>query len=158
MRQANLCLHCGANAVTREQVSSVLTPARTETWVPVSHDRLLTGVQQSLERSGLHVVSESHGLTHDGSRYFGLLQVANGTNPNDFGLVVGIRNSHDKSFPAALVLGASVFVCDNLSFSGEVKLARKHTAHIERDLQQLVERAVGMLSDLRKPTPMRQRS
>jgi hypothetical protein len=42
-----------------------------------------------------------------------------------------------------------VFVCDNLSFSGEVRLARKHTAHIERDLPQLVERAVGMLSDLR---------
>jgi hypothetical protein len=88
-------------------------------------------------------------LTHDGARYFGLLQVANGSNADDFGLVVGLRNSHDKSFPAALVLGASVFVCDNLSFSGEVKLARKHTAHIERDLPQLVERAVGLLSDLR---------
>ena len=149
MRQANLCLHCGANAVRREQVAAVLTPSRTETWVPIAHDRLLTGVQQSLERSGLHVVTESHGLTHDGSRYFGLLQVANGTSTDDFGLIVGIRNSHDKSFPAALVLGASVFVCDNLSFSGEVKLARKHTAHIERDLPQLVERAVGMLSDLR---------
>src|SRR5690349_10527348 len=56
--KANLCLHCGANAVNREQVSAVVTPERTDTWVPVSHDRLLTGVQQSLERSGLHVVSE----------------------------------------------------------------------------------------------------
>jgi hypothetical protein len=46
-------------------------------------------------------------------------------------------------------LGASIFVCDNLSFSGEVKLARKHTANIERDLPQLVERAVGLLGDLR---------
>src|SRR5207248_658139 len=83
------------------------------------------------------------------NRYFGLLQVANGVNPDGFGLVVGVRNSHDKSFPAGLVLGASIFVCDNLSFSGEVCLARKHTVHIERDLPQLVERAVGMLSDLR---------
>jgi hypothetical protein len=56
----------------------------------------LTSVQQSLERQGLHVVTESHGLTKEGNRYFGLLQVANGTNPDDFGLVVGIRNSHDK--------------------------------------------------------------
>src|SRR5207249_1742876 len=70
-------------------------------------------------------------------------------------LVVGIRNSHDKSFPAALVLGASVFICDNLSFSGEVKLARKHTAHIERDLPQLVDRAVGMVSDLRNTQEQR---
>jgi hypothetical protein len=109
--KANLCLHCGANAVSREQVSAVVTPSRTDTWVPVAHDRLLTGVQQSLERSGLHIVTDAHGLTRDGNRYFGLLQVANGTNPNDFGLIVGIRNSHDRTFPAGLVLGASIFVC-----------------------------------------------
>jgi hypothetical protein len=149
MHRANLILHCGANAVRRERVAEVVTPPRTDSWVPIAHHQLLAGVQESLGRSGLHVVTEAHGLTKDGNRYFGLLQVANGTNPDGFGLVVGIRNSHDKTFPAALVLGASVFVCDNLSFSGQVKLARKHTAHIERDLPQLVERAVGMLSDLR---------
>jgi hypothetical protein len=149
MRRANLYLHCGASAVSREQVTATATPARTATWVPVPHDRLLTSVQQALERQGLHVVTESHGLTKEGNRYFGLLQVTNGTNTDDFGLVVGIRNSHDKQFPAALVLGASIFVCDNLSFSGEVKLARKHTANIERDLPQLVDRAVGLLGDLR---------
>jgi Domain of unknown function (DUF932) len=149
MNRANLYLHCGAHAVSRERMAEVITPARTESWVPIAHHQLLAGVQESLGRSGLHVVTEAHGLTRDGNRYFGLLQVANGSNPEHFGLVVGIRNSHDKSFPAALVLGASVFVCDNLSFSGEVRLARKHTAHIERDLPQLVERAVGMLGDLR---------
>ena len=41
----------------------------------------------------------------------------------------------------------SIFVCDNLSFSGEVKIARKHTRFINRDLPQLVSRAVGMLGD-----------
>ena len=147
--KSNLYLHCGASAVTRERVAEVITPARTDTWVPIPHERLLTGVQQSLEHSGLHIVTEAHGLTRDGNRYFGLLQVENGSNPSDFGLVVGIRNSHDKTFPAGLVLGASIFVCDNLSFSGSVRIARKQTAHIERDLPQLVERAVGMPSDLR---------
>src|SRR5271167_4552777 len=138
MNRANLILHCGAHAVSRERVAEVLTPSRTQSWVPIPHHRLLTSVQESLNRSGLHVVTEAHGLTKDGARYFGLLQVANGTNPDDFGLVVGVRNSHDQSYPAGLVLGASVFVCDNLSFSGEVRLARKHTAHIERDMPQLV--------------------
>ena len=95
-------------------------------------------------------MTDAHGLTHDGQRYFGLLQVANGSNPDDFGLVVGIRNSHDKTFPASLVLGASVFVCDNLSFSGEVKLARKHTLYIARDLPQLLDRAIGLLGGLRR--------
>ena len=56
-------------------------------------------------------MNESHGLTHDGNRCFSLLQVANGHSDQDFALVVGIRNSHDQTFPAGLVVGASVFVC-----------------------------------------------
>jgi hypothetical protein len=52
-------------------------------------------------------------------------------------------------------VGASVFVCDNLSFSGEVRLARKHTVHVERDLAQLIERAVGRLGDLRRTQELR---
>ncbi len=151
MRKTNLTLHCGATAVSRDRITTVATPPRTTTWVPIPHDRLLTGVQTCLERAGLSVVTEAHGLTRDGNRYFGLLQVANGENAEDFGLVVGLRNSHDKSFPAGLAVGASVFVCDNLSFSGEVKLARKHTAHVERDLPQLIESAVGRLE---RPTPL----
>lgn len=147
--KANLFLHCGANKIEREQLATVATPQRTATWVPIPHEQLLFTVRGTLERNGLNVVSEAHGLTRDGARYFGLLQVANGHNPTDFGLVVGLRNSHDKTFPAGLVVGASVFVCDNLSFSGEVKLARKHTVHVERDLPQLVDRAVGRLSELR---------
>ena len=158
MTRSNLCLHCGSHSVPREQIDAVATPPRTPSWVPIAHARLLAGVQSSLERAGLSVVSEAHGLSRDGARYFGLLQVVNGQpdhdhdqdQDQDFGLVVGLRNSHDKRFPAGLVLGASIFICDNLSFCGEVKLARKHTAHVGRDLPQLIERAVGRLGDLRR--------
>jgi hypothetical protein len=155
MQRANLVLHCGAQSVEREQVTATPTPARTASWVPIAHGTLLERVQASLVGNGLHVVGEAHGLAHAGQRYFGLLQVANGSNPEDFGLVVGVRNAHDKSFPAALVLGASVFVCDNLSFSGEIKLARKHTTYIERDLPQLVDRAIGSLGGLRRSQEQR---
>lgn len=150
MRQSNLILHAGAGSVERGAVALVATPARTKTWVPIPHAVLLDQVQGTLEAQGLTVQSEAHGLTREGDRYFGLLQVGrSGDSDGEFGMVVGIRNSHDQSFPAGLVLGASVFVCDNLSFSGSVKLARKHTANIERDLPQLVNRAVGLLGDLK---------
>ena len=150
MHKLNLYLHCGSRSVPRDQVAAVSTPPRTSSWVPIPHARLLDGVQSSLERAGLSVVSEAHGLSRDGARYFGLLQVLNGQPDGDFGLIVGLRNSHDKSFPAGLAVGANVFNCDNLSFSGEVNLARKHTAHVERDLPQLIDRAVGQLGDLRR--------
>ena len=114
MTRTNLCLHCGSRAVPREQVAAVATPPRTPSWVPIPHARLLEGVRESLGRAGLSVVGEAHGLGRGGARYFGLLEVVNGRPGGDFGLVVGLRNSHDKSFPAGLAVGARVLVCDNL--------------------------------------------
>ena len=155
MNKCNLMLHTGAKAVERGQLALVATPQRTPTWVPIAHERLLMGIVGQLEANHLTVVNEAHGLTQDGARYFGLLQVANGENHDDFGMVIGVRNSHDRKFTAGLVVGASVFVCDNLSFSGEIRLSRKHTVHVERDLPQLIHRAMGQLTDQRGKQELR---
>ena len=145
----NLTLHCGGQSVDRSEVVHCRTPAASKTWQPIPHDRLLDLVEDSLERTGLRVINQAHAVGKDGDRYFGLLEVQNGQQPGDYGLVVGLRNSHDQTFPAGLVVGSGVFVCDNLSFSGEVVLSRRHTRFIQRDLPQLVNRAVGQLGSLR---------
>jgi hypothetical protein len=64
---------------------------------------------------------------------------------DDYCRVLGLRNNHDKTFPTGIVAGTSVFVCDNLSFSSEIKFTRKHTRFIVRDLPQLVSRSIGLL-------------
>lgn len=151
---SNLIVHAGAQRVSREQVLECLTPdavvsPRGRTWQPVPHGRLIEEVENSLSLSGLKIVNEEHAIYGGGARYFGTFQLVNGHNADDYGLIVGIRNSHDKKFPAALACGNRVFVCDNLSFSGEVSLARRHTRHIIRDLPMLVNRAVGKLTTMR---------
>jgi hypothetical protein len=146
----NLLLHCGAHHVERDDVRTAKTPDRTDTWVPIGHGRLLSLVKETLIGNAMTIVEEAHALTRDGNRYFGLLHVQNGNPSDKYGLVVGVRNSHDKSFSAGLALGASVFCCDNLSFSSEVVLARKHTVFIERDLPGIVQRGVGQLNDQRQ--------
>ena len=97
------------------------------------------------EPNNLVIGSQAHALSHAGDRYFGLLAVEGRATDPDYCWVLGLRNSHDKTFPCGIAAGASVFVCDNLSFSGEVKLVRKHTRFIGRDLPFIVERAVGQL-------------
>jgi len=144
----NLMLHCGGQTIDRHELANVPTPEPTSTWQPIPHAELLKLVELTLMNNGLPVINQSHALARDGLRYFGLLQVQN-EHQADYSLVIGLRNSHDMSFPAGLVIGSGVFVCDNLAFSGEVNLARKHTRFILRDLPQLVERAVGQLGDLR---------
>jgi hypothetical protein len=147
MRRAapNLILHCGARAVSLPEVQSIHTPTPTDSWCPIPHDRLIQTVQQTLAANHLKLGVQAHSLTHDGQRYFGLMEIRGRQTDADYCWVLGLRNSHDKTFPAGIVAGASVFVCDNLSFSGEVKFARKHTRFIVRDLPQITERAIGQL-------------
>ena len=145
----NLMLHCGARHVERAAIQRAATPNASPTWVPVPHHRLLEQVEETLTSGGMRVVNQAHALWQDGLRYFGLLEVANGQAHEDYALVVGLRNSHDKSFPAAIALGSAVLVCDNLAFSAEVTIARRHTRYIERDLPRVVHTAVARLSDLR---------
>jgi len=67
------------------------------------------------------------------SQVFGLTEVHGPDDARDYALVLGCAQSR-QVVPGGLVAGASVFVCDNLSFSGEVRLTRKHTVHLQRDL------------------------
>ena len=144
-RSPNLILHCGAESARLEDVASTQTPMPTETWTPIPHLQLITTVQRTLSATKLIIGNQAHSLTHDGLRYFGLMEIHTRQSSDDYCWVLGLRNSHDKTFPAGIVAGASVFVCDNLSFSGEIKFARKHTRFILRDLPQLVERSIGLL-------------
>lgn len=143
----NLTLHCGAHHVDLDEVKTIRTPKPTASWTPIPHHQLITQVQKTLHSSNLAIGVQAHSLSHSGDRYFGLMEVKGRKSSEDYCWVIGLRNSHDKSFPAGIVAGASVFVCDNLSFSGEVKFARKHTRYIVRDLPQLVSRSVGQLMD-----------
>lgn len=145
----NLCLHCGAHQAGRDEIEAAVTPEPTDTWYPIPHARLLDQVESTLTDVGLNIVSEAHALGRDGDRYFGMLELRNGQAHDDYALIAGVRNSHDQSYPAGLVIGAAVFVCDNLSFSGEIKFARKHTRFIDRDLPELVQAAVGRLGEMR---------
>ncbi len=155
MNRCNLMLHCGAHAVPRMELATVPTPAPTSTWRPIPHEDYVGRVERALPDFGLTVIQQAHALTHDGTRYFGLLQVQNGCTNPDYTWVLGLRNSHDKTLPAGLVAGSQVFVCDNLAFSGEVQVSRKHTSNILRDLPMLVGDALARLLGLFKTQDQR---
>ncbi len=133
---SNLMIHAGAQRVDRDQLYASVEkmPARTQTHTPIPHHVLLEQVARALKAAGYLLVNGAHALTPNGQRYFGLLELSNSAGGDDYSLVVGIRNAHDKRFPAGLAVGSSVFVCDNLAFSSEIVIARRHTRFINRDL------------------------
>lgn len=151
MKTTNLVLHCGAAEVDRLIVENIKTPDHTDTWYPIPHINLIQQVETALRAANMRIVNEAHSLTKEGNRYFGLFQIANELESSrlhdDYSYVLGLRNTHDKSFNAGIVVGSQVFVCDNLAFSGEIQIGRKHTKNIEIDLPKLTINAVGLLAE-----------
>ena len=151
---------CGGNhsLVSLDQVANVPTPpveyrkkenaqgVRNISYQPVAHHDVVNRTRDSLAKSGFIIQDEVHSLARDDKHYFGLFAV---DHPNreasDRGCVVGVRNSHDKTFPAGLCAGDAPFVCDNLIFTNTIKLARRHTRNILQDLDFTINRALGKL-------------
>jgi hypothetical protein len=151
---------CGGNRtlVDFDQVVGVPTPPveyrkkenangeRAVSYQPIAHEALVHRTKGFLETNGFTIQDEVHSLARNDNHYFGLFSV---DHPNrkasDRGCVVGLRNSHDKTFPAGLCAGDAPFVCDNLIFTNTIKLARRHTRNILQDLDFTINRALGKL-------------
>jgi hypothetical protein len=151
---------CGGNRtlVDYDLVKAVPTPPveyrkkenalgeRNVSYQPIAHHELVERTKGFLGANGFTIQDEVHSLARDNNHYFGLFSV---DHPNraesDRGCVVGLRNSHDKTFPAGLCAGDAPFVCDNLIFTNTIKLARRHTRNILQDLDFTINRALGKL-------------
>lgn len=146
---ANLMLHCGGHQVDYEALREIKTPDPVGIWNPVDHTVVFQTMMDALNDSGYKVMNAVHAVSREGRNYFGLAQVnADYLETEEYGLVVGFRNSHCKSFAASMVAGAQVFVCDNLAFSGEVSFKHKHTTSVLQKLPMLFKQGVGKLNQL----------
>lgn len=142
----SLMLHCGGQLKTREEVFQVTVPPGTETYVPLPYESLVTRIEKQLAVEGIRIKEERLALAKEGRRMFGLMQLEmQGFTQQEYGCVLGFRNSYDKSFSAGVCVGATVFVCDNLSFRGDVQFERKHTGNMLRDLSWFITETIASL-------------
>jgi hypothetical protein len=105
-------------------------------------------VKGSLLEAGYLIKRERYGVTGDGHRFFGTLDlgspIAEGVT-----LAVGVRNSTDQSFPLGFCAGTRVFCCDNLAFRSELLVRKKHTINGERNFCRAIGGAVTTLDSFK---------
>jgi hypothetical protein len=141
-----LMLHCGGQLKTRDEVFAVPAPPATNTYAPLPYESFLVRIEKQLAVEGITIRDEHLALSKTSQRLFGLLSLAMpGFVPADYGCILGLRTSYDRSFANGICIGAAVFVCDNLSFRGEVTFERKHTAGMLRDLSWMISETVSTL-------------
>lgn len=142
-----LMLHCGGHLTSREEVFTVPVPLATTSYVPLSYESFVTRIEKQLAVEGIKIRDQKLALAKNGQRLFSLMELELPESPaRDFGCVLGIRNSYDKSCSTGLCIGATVFVCDNLSFQGsQITFERKHTANLLRDLSWIITETIAKL-------------
>lgn len=131
----SLVVHRGGHMVTKDEMALIEVPQATDSYLPVPHnhlaDTLATIGQDILTGFTLH--KEQYALAREGAQMFAVHTYKN--TQSDMGLSIGFRNSYDKSMAIGIAIGASVFVCDNLSLTGEISIMRKHTANVWKGLE-----------------------
>jgi Domain of unknown function (DUF932) len=132
--------HTNSQLVTREQLLTIAPPPSTDTWRPIAHADLITAIDRQLLVRGITIQSERFAIQREGARLFAVLDLSL-EGSGEFCASLGIRTANDRSLALEIAVGIKVFVCDNMTFSGDlIALRRKHTARF--DLNADISRAV----------------
>ena len=132
---------------------------------PLPHHQFIQDVKTQIKAAGFSIVDQQHGIAQvkednrsgrrdgtineniplrfTGDRYFGLLHIA--PQPHQpAGMVIGLRNGHDKRLSASIVHGSKVFVCSNLIFTSELRSvqSQRHDGNLEDNLPLMINRAI----------------
>ena len=136
-----------------QRAMNALLPARTDSYSPVPHSFFLDTVNNEInDAGGLVVTGQRVYSSLNGQKLVGFTSVKHQgleTDP-DFGLemMIGYKNSYDKSMSAALVAGVSVMICSNGCIGGDmVTFIRKHTGTIQEELSVKVQEAIKSMKE-----------
>jgi hypothetical protein len=148
-----MSLVLGKNHVTREQIALCATPEINGRHVPIPHIMLIEETEKALLAAGFTIEEEDHVLARPCKenanmflRYFGGFAITRtDLAGQERRIVLGLRNANDKGFAASVCIGNQMLVCENLCFSSEEKLARRHTTNIKRDLPNTIASAISRI-------------
>jgi len=142
-----LLTQCGSQRCSLEQLLAIPEPQKTKSYTPLNHYdfavSVLTIASDLLK--GYRFDGDSYALSSDGQKMFGVItyRKINSQQNEELKVAIGLRNSYNKTMSAGLVLGSTVLVCDNLVFSGDIKVMRKHSGvDMHEDLHDQIVTAI----------------
>lgn len=98
------------------------------------------------------------GLANKGQRMFGASPITNKDHVDDeVRLMIGFRNSYDRTMSVGICFGSKVFVCDNMAFSGYTtdgeeafgEIHHRHQCDVMNELRSCLKEALDKFSVFR---------
>ncbi len=149
--EGQLLAHCGAEKLSRVDLTRIPTPPETSTHKPVPHHVVVESLVETLSYRHIAVLKDEYAVSKDGMKMFGVLDLE--TTFDGCRFAIGVRNSNDKSMRLAMTVGYHVLVCDNMAFHGDfTPVLAKHT----KRLSLIDALSIGVDRMQRNFEPMRQ--
>ena len=109
----------------------------------MSNEQLLKMITNNLEEKNISIIKERYQMFNHGESMIGFLGLGKGKGPLQ--MMLGLRNSYDKSRSIALAAGAMVIICSNGMLLGDVTYMRKHTGEVLNDIQTMISNSIDSL-------------
>jgi len=147
--------------MNKQELYLVPVPSPTATYAPVAHRNVIDAIGEQLYKHNLIVEKETFNTARFGQQLIGYMDIKH-SDSEELGLRLAFRNSYDKSMSVAFTAGAVVWICGNGCVAGELKLIRKHTGNVIRDMEEKIVDSINELDDhfqriLRYSDDMKQR-
>ena len=139
--------------LNREQLSSVVTPDPIGRFHrPVDYSDFVQMIDNKLVTHDLQIADEKFAVKHDGSQFFGLMQISTPAMENqDWTFNIGIRGSHDGRISRGIAFGSSVLVCSNMCFHGDLGVFRtRQTLNVMNRLPSMIDGAIAKIPSMVK--------
>jgi|TARA_R110000824_G_scaffold35545_4_gene111302 hypothetical protein len=139
--------------LNREQLSSVVTPDPIGRFHrPVDYSDFVQMIDNKLVTHDLQIADEKFAVKHDGSQFFGLMQISTPAMENqDWTFNIGIRGSHDGRISRGIAFGSSVLVCSNMCFHGDLGVFRtRQTLNVMDRLPSMIDGAIAKIPSMVK--------
>ena len=137
--------------VDEMELHEIPTPEPTRTHHPVPHGVFASEVEKVIAHNGFSINRKEYAIFRDGMRMLGIFAIdEHPVTGRDYQMTVGLRNSHDKSVAAGLVLGTNVIVCSNGMFFGQSSFRTLHTPKILSRLPYLINKSFGNILPMQR--------
>jgi len=141
-----------------DEVCNIPVPRVTRTYQPVSNEQLLDMLKVTTSRYDLQLENPQFGTSNNDQRLFGTYEIVNHDHfGNQVRLMLGFRNSYDKSLSVGVCFGSKVFVCSNLVFTAYTdetgitgNAFHRHTNPVSYRFVNRLEMALGQFSKFKE--------
>ena len=135
----------GTNILTRMDIINAPVSELTNTYTPVSNEKIIYTALEEFDKNGYTLKEESY-MTEAGMQKFVGRFVLAHDNP-DMNMMFAFKNSYNKTMVAGVSTGAQVAVCLNGMLSGQYKQLRKHTGNADVFIVEAIRENIKRLYD-----------